>query len=54
MCERVIEGSVDAAIEGNVEVRDRKMAELLKKQNELLDKQNEILQELVHILRWKK
>lgn len=54
MCERVIEGSVDATIEGNVDVSDRKMAELLKEQNALLRHQNTVLSGILDVMkeRW--
>ncbi len=45
MCECIVEGSV--------ETRDRKIAELLSKQNELLEEQNDILETLIGVLRSK-
>ena len=45
MCECIVEGSV--------ETRDRKIAELLSKHNELLEEQNELLEALIGVLRSK-
>ena len=43
MCECIVEGKVDADIEGKVDVSNDKLVKVLKEQNDLIRHQNTIL-----------